>query len=89
MAGPIRYRIRFTPLKIGDRVILKDEVIENSDRCSIKALGGKVGIVKAVYGDGTIGVYYGPYYKQGKILRSLARNFVREENYADYQADRM
>lgn len=75
--------------KVGDKVILKDEVVENSDRCSIRALKGKTGVVKEVRGNGIICVYYGPTYKQGRLLCSKASNFVREDYYADYQADRM
>ena len=74
---------------IGDEVVLKDEVVEDSDRCSIKALRGKTGIVKKIHGNGIICVYYGPEYKQGRLLCTRASNFVHAEAYADYQAERM
>ena len=75
--------------KVGDRVIIKDEVIERSDSCRLKKLKGKTGEVEEVYPNGYIRVCFPNVPIRPRCLRIKADKVVLEENYADYQAERM
>ena len=74
---------------IGDRVIIKDEVIQRSDSCRLKKLLSKEGVVKEIYPNGYVKVCFPTVPIRPNCLRIRADKVVHAENYADYQAERM